>query len=145
MNELELAIEKALFSQGKTAEANKAYLEFIKANFIVPIHRSSAPNKPEVLFLREQNQTLMPVFTRKEYLTAWAADIQDAIQLLHLSGVNLLQGVCDDVTVCLNIGTSIYKEFNPSELARMRSIILKLGLIKTAESPASSSSRDTQH
>ena len=133
MNDLELAIEQAFLSQGKTAEANKAYLEFIKANFIIPIQATSATDKPEVLFLTEQTQVFLPVFTRKEYLDAWAVEIQQSIQLLHLSGVDLLQGVGDEVTVCLNIGQPSYKEFNPSELARMRSIVLKLGLIKTAQ------------
>ena len=131
MNQLELAIEKAFLSEGNTDSANKAYLEFIKANFIIPIQASSLPDKPEVLFLAENNQLFMPVFTRQEYLDAWAVEIQDAIQLLHLSGVNLLQGVGNEVTVCLNIGTTHYKEFNPSELARMRSIVLKLGLTKS--------------
>ena len=132
MNQLELAIEKAFLSEGSSQEANKAYLEFIKANFMIPIHLTSEPDKPEVLFLTEKNQIFMPVFTNKDYLDTWALDIQNSIQILHLSGVNLLQGVGDDVTVCLNIGTTHYKEFNPSELARMRSIVLKLGLTKTS-------------
>ena len=70
MNDLELAIEQAFLSQGKTAEANKAYLEFIKANFIIPIQATSATDKPEVLFLTEQTQVFLPVFTRTEYLDA---------------------------------------------------------------------------
>ena len=129
MNHLELAIEQAFLSQGNTAEANKAYLEFTKANFIVPIQQNTASEEPEVLFLCEQNQIFLPVFTCKDYVDAWASDIQHAIQLLHLSGVNLLLGVGEDVTICLNIGQSGYKEFHPGELARMRSIIVKLGLV----------------
>jgi hypothetical protein len=144
MNDLELAIEHAFLAQGSTAQANKAYLEFIKANFIIPIQRDSKVEQPEVLFLTEQNQVFLPVFTSKDYLDAWAVDIQDAIQILHLSGVNLLQGVGDGVTVCLNIGQPGYKEFNPGELARMRSIVLKLGLVKPVEPPANTS-QDTHH
>ena len=61
-----------------------------------------------------------------DYLDAWAKDIAQEINLLKLSGVDLLKGLGENVTVCLNIGSDIYKEFNPSETARMRSMILKL-------------------
>ena len=59
------------------------------------------------------------------YFDKWASDISDKIQLLKLSGVDLLKGIGDDVTVCLNIGSSIYKTFLPAEIARMRSMVLK--------------------
>ena len=39
---------------------------------------------------------------------------------------DLLKGIGEQVTVCLNIGTDIYKEFNTAELARMKSMVLKL-------------------
>ena len=126
MNELELAIERAITSDGNSKEANKAYLEFIKANFIVPIEKSAASDEPEVLYLQENNQVFLPVFTSMAYFDEWAADIKDDIQLLKLSGVDLLKGIGENVIVSLNIGSSIYKEFNPAELARMRSMILKL-------------------
>jgi hypothetical protein len=59
------------------------------------------------------------------YLDAWAKDISEKINLLKLSGVDLLKGIGDEVTICLNIGSDIYKEFNPAEIARMKSLILK--------------------
>lgn len=126
MNELEIAIEQAIASQGNNKEANKAYLEFIKANFIIPIEKHSTSDSPEVLYLQDNGQLFLPVFTNMTYFDAWAADIKDNIQLLKLSGVDLLKGIGEDVIVCLNIGSNVYKEFNPAELARMRSMILKL-------------------
>lgn len=126
MNNLEIAVKKALDSQGDNKEANKAYLEFIKANFIIPIDIHSSSDNPEVLYMQENGNTFLPVFTDMAHLTDWAKDISDAIQILRLSGVDLLKGIGDEVTVCLNIGSSIYKEFNPAELARMRSMVLKL-------------------
>lgn len=125
MNQLETAIKKALDLSGSTTEANKAYLEFIKANFIIPIDKNSQPDQPEVLFLQEKGHSFLPVFTEIQHLDQWARDIGDNIQLLRLSGVDLLKGIGDEVTVCLNIGTTFYKEFNPSEIARMRSMVLK--------------------
>ncbi|AHE66114.1 SseB family protein [Legionella oakridgensis] len=126
MNALEKAIAVAFKAEGSSKEANKAYLEFIKANFIIPIEKNPRSTEPEVLYLEEQNQVFLPVFTNMNLFNQWAQGISDKIQLLKLSGVDLLKGLGEQVTVSLNIGSDIYKEFNPSELARMRSMVLKL-------------------
>lgn len=130
MNDLEQAIHNALLAEGRTAEANKAYLEFIKANFIVPVDKHSSPEDPEVLYFESESHTFLPVFTNMTYFDAWASEIRDSIQVLHLTGVNLLQGMGEHITVSLNLGSPIHKEFNPAELARMRSMVLKIGLLK---------------
>ncbi|MCW8398512.1 SseB family protein [Legionella sp. PATHC038] len=125
MNALNHAIKEALNAAGNNKEANKAYLEFIKANFIIPIEKNSDENQPKVLFLEDGEHVFLPVFSEMSYLDAWAVDIATDINLLKLSGVDLLKGLGENVTVCLNIGSDIYKEFNPSETARMRSMVLK--------------------
>jgi hypothetical protein len=125
MNALEQAIKNALDLSGSTQEANKAYLEFIKANFIIPVDKNSSPNDPEVLYLKDNNHHFLPVFTDMTHFDRWVVEISDSVNVLKLSGVDLLKGIGDEVTVCLNIGSSIYKEFNPAELARMRSMVLK--------------------
>ena len=126
MNALESAIQQALATEGNNKDANKAYLEFIKANFIIPIEKNSTEDSPLVLYLEEGNQVFLPVFTSMDYFYAWAAGIGDSIQLLKLTGVDLLKGIGEEVIVSLNIGSALYKEFNPAELARMRSMVLKL-------------------
>ncbi|MBA2709085.1 MAG: SseB family protein [Tatlockia sp.] len=126
MNSLELAIKNALDSEGDSKNANKAYLEFIKANFIIPIQKDSVDNEPEVLYLEENGLFFLPVFTNMQYFDNWALDIAESIQILKLSGVDLLKGIGDNVNVCLNIGSEIYKEFNSAELARMKGMVLKL-------------------
>lgn len=125
MNELEKAIEQALITEGSNKEANKAYLEFIKANFIIPVEKDSAEDEPRVLYLKENNQVFLPVFSSMEHFDHWAKDIADEIQLLKLSGVDLLKGIGENIIVSLNIGSKFYKEFNAAELARMRSMVLK--------------------
>lgn len=125
MNALDHAIKEALDSSGNTKEANKAYLEFIKANFIIPVEQTTEDEQPKVLFLQDAKDVFLPVFTEMRYLDAWAGDVAAEINLLKLSGVDLLKGLGDQVTVCLNIGSDTYKEFNPSETARMRSMVLK--------------------
>lgn len=126
MNSLHLAIKDAIAAAGNNKEANKAYLEFIKANFIIPVEQQAPNDEPKVLFLQDNNQVFLPVFTEMDYLSAWAAEISQNIQLLKLSAVDLLKGLGENVTVCLDIGTEGYKEFNPAETARMRSMVLKL-------------------
>ncbi|RUR13008.1 SseB family protein [Legionella sp. km772] len=126
MNSLNTAVQAALATKGNLKEANKAYLEFIKANFIIPIEQTAEEEEePTVLFLQEKNQVFLPVFTERDYLDAWAKEISHHIKLLKLSGVDLLKGIGDEVTVCLDIGSPSYKEFNPAEIARMRSMVLK--------------------
>lgn len=125
MNALEESVKKALAAKGETPAANKAYLEFIKANFTVPIEKNDH-EEPQVLFFKENDQAFLPVFTNMTMLENWAKDIKDDIVLLKLSGVDLLKGIGENVTVCLNIGSPDYKAFNPSEIARMRSMVLKL-------------------
>ncbi len=126
MDALEQAISAAILSAGDMNQANKAYLEFIKANFIIPIKKHPSSNEPEVLFLTHQNQYLLPVFSAMNYFDQWASEISNEISLLKLTGVNLLKGVGDDTLICLNIGAPHYKEFNQSEIAKMKGIVLKI-------------------
>ncbi|KTD60055.1 SseB family protein [Legionella shakespearei] len=126
MNSLNQAIKEAIETSGNMKEANKAYLEFIKANFIIPVEQNADSEEPEVLFLQDQEHIFLPVFTEMSYLNAWATEIAADIKILKLSGVDLLKGLGENVTVCLDIGSDVYKEFNPSETARMRSMVLKL-------------------
>lgn len=126
MNQLNLAIKEALNASGNLKEANKAYLEFIKANFIIPLEKNSDPMDPQVLYLEDNGHSFLPVFTEMEFLDFWASDISQEINVLKLTGVNLLKGIGEQVTVCVDIGSDHYKEFNPSEMSRMRSMVLKL-------------------
>ena len=126
MNEIEQAIHNALATQGDNVAANKAYLEFIKGNFIIPIEKESESGEPKVLFFHESYQTFLPVFSSMTYFDLWASPIKDDISLLKLSGVDLLKGIGEDVVVSFNIGSDLYKEFNSAELARMKSMVIKL-------------------
>ncbi len=126
MNALEHAIDVAIQESGQSTQANKAYLEFIKANFIIPIEKQSESQEPQVLYFNTDTHTFLPVFTSMVYFDAWAAPIKERVALLKLSGVDLLKGLGEQTIVSLNIGSPIYKEFNASELARMRSMVIKL-------------------
>lgn len=126
MNALETAIKNAINANGDRQEANKAYLEFMKANFIIPVEKELREGEPIVLYLRENEEIYLPVFSSMAYFDQWAEEIKDGIQLLKLSGVDLLKGLGDNVTICLNPGADVYKAFNPAELARLKGMVLKL-------------------
>jgi hypothetical protein len=126
MNSLEKAVESAINSKGDSKHANKAYLEFIKANLIIPVEKNPKSEEPEVLFLESDNQIFIPVFSSMQHFDAWAYEIKDEINLLKLSGVDFLKGVQENIIVALNPGSDIYKEFNPAEIARMRSMVIKI-------------------
>lgn len=124
MNALETAIQEAFAHNESQKHTNKAYLEFIKANFIIPVEKEEAL-EPKVLFFEEQGKYYLPVFTNREFFAAWADDIKDSINVLKLSGVDLLKGIGENVIISLNIGSSLYKEFNESEINRLKSVVMK--------------------
>jgi len=126
MNALESAIQQAFQQNGDSNVANKAYLEFLKANFIIPIEKNPKSEEVEVLFFTENHQTFLPVFSSREYLDIWALQIKDEINILRLSGVDLLKGIGDNVIVSLNPGSNLYKEFNQAEIGRMKNMALKI-------------------
>ncbi len=126
MNELETAIITALKTKGDSKDVNKAYLEFIKANFMMPVDiRQAEAENPSPLYLVEDENIYVPVFSNQQSLDSWAKEIKNDIYIYRLSGVNLLKGIGDNVHICLDIGSDSYKLFLPAEIARMRSIILK--------------------
>ena len=125
INDVERAIQDAIASNQDSKKINKAYLEFIKANFIVPVENYTEASEPEVLFLVEQDQPYLPVFSNMDAFDNWAKPIADKIQLLKLSGVDLLKGIEENVHIAFNIGSPFYKTFLPEEIARMKGMVLK--------------------
>ena len=126
MNSLEIAIQAAIKTEGNTTEVNKAYLELMKANFIIPIESQLKHGEPVVLYLHENDETYLPVFSNMHDFEQWSHDIRDKIQLLKLSGVDLLKGIGENITLLLNPGSTLYKSFNPTELARLKKMVMKL-------------------
>jgi len=122
---LETAITEALNSPEDNKLINKAYIEFIKANFIIPVEKEDEAGEPKVLFFTENLETYLPAFTDKQYLDTWADGIASDINVLTLTGVDLLKGIGENVTVCLDIGAKHYKAFNAAEIARLKGMILK--------------------
>lgn len=122
---LEDAITKAIAEEGQEGAATKAYFTFLKSSLFLPIEKDSG-EEPRVLFLEEEGHIFLPVFSQKEFLIHWAADSLAQIDMYELSGVELLSGLGDDVTVALNPGAPTYKEFNPEEILKLKTMVAKI-------------------
>ncbi|MDQ5884800.1 MAG: hypothetical protein QG556_1140 [Pseudomonadota bacterium] len=122
---LEDAIAKAIAEEGQQTVANQAYFSFLKSSLLMPIEKGSG-EEPRVLFLDSNDHVFLPVFSQKSFLIDWAADSIKQIDIYELSCMELLAGLGEQVTVALNPGTSIYKEFNPDEILKLKTMVSKI-------------------
>jgi SseB protein N-terminal domain len=122
---LEQAILEALAHQGDNETATKAYFAFLKARHFLPIEKGSESD-PRVLFLQDNDKVLLPIFSCQEYMHVWAGEHLAQIDIYELSAVELLSGLGDDVTLVFNPGMSSYKEFNPEEILKLKTMIAKM-------------------
>lgn len=122
---LEEAIVKAIAEEGQQNVANQAYFTFLKSALFMPIEKNSG-DEPRVLFLESDENVFLPVFSQQSFLIEWAAESVDKIDIYELSGVELLSGLGEQVTVALNPGTQTYKEFNPEEILKLKTMVSKI-------------------
>lgn len=122
---LEDAIAKAIAEEGQQTVANQAYFTFLKSDLLMPIEKGSG-DEPRVLFLESDECIFLPVFSQKSFLIDWAAESIQQIDIYELSCIELLAGLGEQVTVALNPGTSTYKEFNPDEILKLKTMVSKI-------------------
>jgi hypothetical protein len=122
---LEQAIISALEQQGEDDTATKAYFAFLKAKHFLPIEKGSGDD-PKVLFLESEDKILLPIFSCPEYLHVWAGEHLAQIDIYELSAVELLSGLGEEVSLVFNPGMSSYKEFNPEEILKLKTMIAKM-------------------
>jgi len=125
---LDEAIEKALASEGEQSLATQAYMSFLKGQLLLPIEKPINDDdvEPRVLFLETDAHIFLPVFSQLEHLKHWAQDEYNHIGTFQLSGIELLKGLGENVTLALNPGTPIYKEFNPEEIDKLKTMVMKI-------------------
>lgn len=122
---LEQAVLDALKHQGDNDTASKAYFAFLKARHFLPIEKDSGDD-PQVLFLQGNAQIILPIFSCQEYMHAWSGDELAKIDIYELSAVELLSGLGEEVTLAFNPGMSSYKEFNPEEILKLKTMLAKM-------------------
>jgi len=122
---LEEAIQTAISEEGQDGTATKAYLSFFKNQLFLPIEKGSG-DEPRVLFLETPEQIFLPVFSQQEILVSWAAETIEKIDIFECSGVELIAGLGDNVTLSFNPGTDSYKEFNAEEILKLKTMVAKI-------------------
>jgi hypothetical protein len=123
---LEQAILDAFAAMGEQKQATQAYFSFLKSQIHLPVEKGSLETEPMVLFLEHGEHVFLPIFSNIEYLKTWAAEEINQIDIYTITGVELIKGLGDHVIVALNPGTSTYKEFNPDEIEKLRTMVLKI-------------------
>ena len=125
---LEQAIENALAHEGEQSLATQAYMQFLKSQLLLPIEHpdNHDDDEPRVLFLETDNQVFLPVFSQLSFIKDWAKEDFEKIGTFQLSGIELLKGLGENVTVALNPGTTSYKEFNPEEIDKLKTMVMKI-------------------
>lgn len=125
---LDEAIEKALTSEGEQNLATQAYMSFLKSQLLLPIEKplNDEDVEPCVLFLETQEHIFLPAFSQLEHLKNWAQEEYNKIGTFQLSGIELLKGLGENVTIALNPGTPVYKEFNPDEIEKLKTMVMKI-------------------
>jgi hypothetical protein len=126
MNETEQAILSALTNPEDSNQVNHAYFKFLKSQVYLPCEPNGDPNDPRVLFLEEEEQIFLPVFSEEDYLKEWAGEDQDKIASFMVTGVELILGLGEKVTLAYNPGQSSYKEFNPEEIIKLKTMVAKI-------------------
>jgi hypothetical protein len=122
----EEAILAALQSAGEQQTANHAYFNFLKATLYMPVEKNSPQDDPKVLFLEDGDHIFLPVFSQENYLKDWAGEHYDQIDNFQLTGIDLLKGLGLNVTIAFNPGQESYKEFNPEEIEKLKTMVVKI-------------------
>lgn len=132
MTELDKLIKAAYMSNAEKDLTNKVYIELFSTRLYMPV------SKAQVNFVSQQDdQPVMPlyieqagliyilIFDREERLLDWAGTHLNEMSYIELSGRELIQGLNDNICLCLNYGTEYYKQFFPDELQLLKSVIAK--------------------
>lgn len=131
MTELDVVIEAAFKSTGKQEAVNKVYLTFIRTLFFVPIKKEKEKSDHfSPLFTKIENQFFMSAFDSKERFITWAGDHLSEMDYIELSGKEIINGIKEAVYLCINVGTSFYKEFSPEEIQRLKIIVARIEQIQ---------------
>lgn len=132
MNDLIIAIEAAFQNPEDQELTSKAHRLFLSHQFILPIEK----NKPEptVLFLTEGDKQFIPFFSSEALFERWAGDLSNEMNFLQIMGKDVILGTSDKAYLCLDVGSPHYKEFEPSEILRLKQVVLKLERIIKAGS-----------
>ncbi len=143
MTELDRLISTAYASEGKQEDVNKVYLTLLRSPLYIPVEKiethkevqsdlevdlEAEPFKP--LFAKIEDKFFMLAFDTLERLTAWAGSEFDKIGYVELGGRDVAAGIGEEVFLCLNLGSTFYKEFSPEEVMRLKTIVARIDQLR---------------
>jgi len=123
---IEDAILAAIKASGEQQTANHAYFNFLKSTLCMPVEKNSLEEEPRVLFLEEHDHIFLPVFSDAKYMEEWAGEEFKQIDIFQLTGIELLKGLGENVIIAFNPGQESYKEFNPEEIEKLKTMVVKI-------------------
>jgi hypothetical protein len=131
MQELDQLIKTACENEGKQDDVNKVYLTLLKTLLWIPIQKTTSatatPEEPfSPLFMKHKEEFFMAAFSSLERLQDWAGDQYAEMEYVELSGREVINGINENVYLCLNINTPFYKEFSPEEIKRLKMIVARI-------------------
>jgi hypothetical protein len=136
MTELDQKIANAYKSEGKQQEVNQVYLTLFRTKLYVPVQKEKSVKDEEPfrpLFAKMNDDYFLVAFDTLDRLHSWANEDLDKMAYVELSGRDLIAGMNENVYLCLNMGTTFYKEFNPDEVKRIKIIVSKIDQLKLKE------------
>jgi hypothetical protein len=136
MTELDQKIAVAYKSEGKQQDVNQVYLTLLRTTLYIPVQKekpildeeNDEPFRP--LFVKIDANYFLVAFDTPDRLHHWANEDLDKMAYVELSGRDLIAGINENVYLCLNVGTSFYKEFTPGEVQRIKMIVSKIDQLK---------------
>lgn len=122
------AIFDAYNTPGDLTLANHVYRFFLSHTVLLPVEAQDSPDieQAKPLFMIDNDEYFLPVFSSQEAFLRWAKEDASNIHCLHLKGSDVVRGLLDNVYLCLDIGEPHYKQFNPEEVQRMFEMLAKV-------------------
>ncbi len=140
MTELDQLISIAFESNGNQNNVNKVYLALLRSPLFIPVEknpslqlRSDLENEEEPfkpLFAKIDDKYFILAFDTLSRLTEWAGEEFSRIHYVEISGRELISGINDGVYLCLNLGSTFYKEFSPDEVKHLKVIVSRINQLK---------------
>ena len=127
MSDLIESIKQAYQEPEQAAHSAKVHRLFLNNLFILPVKKkSNKEDEPEALFITEGDNHFLPIFSEDIFFDDWAKELASEMDKLKITGKDIVIGAGETSHLCLDISQPHYKEFDPSEIVRLKQVVSKL-------------------
>lgn len=133
MTELEQAIARVYEANGSDEMINKAYVVFFRSEIVMPVSLLDDQDEPfSPLYIEAEGKRFIPLFDSSEKFEVWLAS--ESMDHVKIKGADIIRGVgVDKIYLALNPGSLHYKEFEPDEIVRLKTMLKKLDVLKAKQ------------